>query len=240
MALVTEGIQAYWTFDESSGTASDSSGNGNTLANNNTTAYAAGQINNGVDLEASSTNWMSIVDGSQTGLDLTGDLAASFWIKMESQPSSGNQMVIFGKFTSSGDQRSYSLRYKNDGGTPKIILLVNDDGLGASSEDLAFTQTLSNGTLYHVAVTWDASTSTAECWVDDSSLGTVTGTVTSIFDGTADFTVGAVNSGGDAMDGVIDELCIWDRLITDTDVGWLYNSGRGMQYPFQTNEITII
>ena len=48
MALNTN-ILASWKFDESSGNASDSSGNGKTLTNINTIAYVAGKVNNAAD-----------------------------------------------------------------------------------------------------------------------------------------------------------------------------------------------
>lgn len=223
-------LEGYWKFDESSGNASDSSGNSNTLTNVNTTAYAAGKIRNGADFESTSTNYFEIADGSQTGLDITGDIGASFWVKPESTLGISTQRVLFGKFTSFGNQRSYSLRYRNESGTLRLILLINDDGY--SSEDYIWNQTLNTATWYHVVVTWKASTSTAELWVDNTSIGTQSGAKTSIHSGTAPFTVAAVNSGGDPFDGVIDELAIYSRLLNDGDVSKLYNGGKGLQHPF--------
>lgn len=48
MALNTN-ILASWKFDESSGNATDSSGNGKTLTNTNSISYVSGKVNNAAD-----------------------------------------------------------------------------------------------------------------------------------------------------------------------------------------------
>ena len=58
MSLTTN-IVAYWKFDESSGNAMDSTGNGNTLTNVNTVTYSAGKINNGANFVAASSQYFS-------------------------------------------------------------------------------------------------------------------------------------------------------------------------------------
>jgi hypothetical protein len=226
---ITDNCVGYWKFDESSGNAVDSSGNGNTLTNNNSTAFVSGKINNAADLELSSSNYFSITDGAQTGLDLSSSLGASFWITPESQPGLGEQRIIFSKFLSSGDQRSYSLRYKNIVGVYKLILLINEDGI--LSEDYTYTQTLSNATTYHIVVNWSAAINTAEIFINGSSLGTIVGFSNSIYNSTASFIVGNSENLGasEYWDGWIDELGIWSRTLTSGEIATLYNSGSGYQ-----------
>src|SRR5205807_557155 len=57
---------AYWKFDEANSTAADSTGNGNTLTNNNTVTYSGGKINNGANLVAASSQYFSITNASST------------------------------------------------------------------------------------------------------------------------------------------------------------------------------
>ena len=51
-----------------------------------------------VDLEANSSQYASISDASQTGLDLTSDLTLALWVRFEFVPSSGNLMTYISKF----------------------------------------------------------------------------------------------------------------------------------------------
>lgn len=224
-AYLETNLSAWWALED----VNDSKGTNN-LTNNNAAVFVAGKKNDAVDLEYSSSQYLSITDAVQTGLDITSDLGFSCWVKPESQPAVGEQRLIMSKFLSSGNQRSYSLRYKNNGGSYELILLINDDG--SSSEDYTFTCTLSNATWYHITVGWDASLSTAEIFVNGVSVGVVTGTKTSIYNGTADFILGqSANLGAsEYWDGLIDEASIYSRLLHYGDALDIYNTGNGITY----------
>ena len=47
-----------------------------------------------LDLESSSSQYASITDASQTGLDITGDLTIELWAKFESLPSEYNYSIV--------------------------------------------------------------------------------------------------------------------------------------------------
>ncbi len=55
MALI-DTITASYRFDDASGNSVDSSGNGNTLTNNNSITFVAGLINNGADFGTANSN----------------------------------------------------------------------------------------------------------------------------------------------------------------------------------------
>ena len=133
---------AYWKLDETSGNASDATGNGNTLTNNNSIAYITnGKINNGADLEVASTTYFSITDGSQTGLDITGDITLAGWVKLESTPPDGGSAGVYVIAAKDGDgqgpdvdisQRGYDFMYRQTGGVLKLTFNVSADcGVGA-------------------------------------------------------------------------------------------------------------
>lgn len=69
---LSEGLVGYWKMDESSGNAADSSGNGLTLTNNSSVAYAGGKFGNSAqgDGTADYLNTASTISGIQT---------VSFW-----------------------------------------------------------------------------------------------------------------------------------------------------------------
>jgi len=228
MAL-TDNLVSYWKLDESSGNAADSVGS-NTLTNNNSTAYATGKINNGADFENSSSQYLSIADGTQSGLDITGDLSISFWWKPESH--TGFTWLV-SKYLIAGNQRSYGVYY-DTGNT--LYFVFSNNGTATSGAGYSFTP--SDGTWYHIVIAYNSS-GVQTIYVNGSSIGTTSSLATSIFNSSADFWVGGGNNDPD-VDGVIDEVGIWSRTLTEVEVGQLYNLTSGLQYPFTPEPSSLV
>ena len=224
MAL-TDNLVSYWKLDEASGNAADSVGS-NTLTNRNTTAYAAGKINNGADLEATSDNGFSITDASQSGLDFSDALTFAGWIKLESAPASYYSMI--GKRVGTGNQRSY-LFYGLNGN-----LVFDNSSTGSDGSSVSVTATTNTATWYHVAVTKTGTT--VKFYLNGSQQGaTQTATLSSIYNSTAPFELGWWSDNADAdLDGFMDEWGVWSRVLSDAEITELYNSGAGLSYPFTT------
>lgn len=228
MAL-SDSLVSYWRFDESSGDAVDAVGS-NDLVNTGCT-YASGKINNGVDLEAGDSDYLSITDASQTGLDFTTNLTFSAWVKIEST-FGGASYTILSKWTGAGANRSYSWHvFDND----IMVLQIND---GTTIDEFAFEYTpgFTTGTWYHMVVTYEEQVHTltkyvAKGYVNGDLLDMFVGTAVGIQNGAADFVVG--NRGAtNYFDGMIDELGAWSRALTHVEVLQLYNLGTGLTEPF--------
>lgn len=229
MALTTN-LVSYWKLDESSGNAADSVGS-NTLTNNNTTPFVAAKINNGADMENSSAQSFSITDASQTGLDITGDMSISLWVNLESAPS-GDVMYFVTKYKAGGNN-SYAFDYQDSAGTKNLLFANSFNG----TADVAVTvaQTLTLGSWFHLVAVYTAAAGSCQFYVNGSSLGTPTGLGTSIFNGTADFSLGGQDGGSSVkFDGIMDEVGVWSRTLTSGEVTTLYNGGAGISYPFVT------
>jgi len=237
MSLLTS-LVGYWKFDESNGNALDSSGNNNTLTNNNSITYSAGKINNGANIELDNSQFFSIAYANQTGLGLTGDCSFSFWVKINQQPPSTGETAyfFFNKSNEAGGLRAYEVAYSNNSGEyhldfGKTVADVNDNYYAVT--------TLPVGSLAHVVITWKASTHTATFYVNNVVVGTSTGSVgsTSIDDEATPLQIGAYvddsfPSGKFFLDGQMDESGIWAKVLTADEVSILYYGGVGDQYPF--------
>ncbi len=223
-------LVSYWKLDESSGNADDSVSS-NDLTNNGSITYASAKINNGADLELSSSNYFSIADASQSGLDITSDLSISLWVKLESQPGTDDCVALVSKYMNTGNQRSYVLDYCDVSGTTRLQSNISPDG--SNSDVYAYNVTLNNSTWYHVVFTWDASGAQGKFYLNSSNVSSPTGTYTSIYNGTADLNIGAYFNGSIGwLDGFVDEVGVWSRVLNSSEVSQLYNSGNGFQYPF--------
>lgn len=95
---------------------------------------------------------------------------------------------------------------------------------GTANELLAKTTTaLIAGSTVHVAVAWDASASSAEFFVNGSSIGSTVGAITSISDNASRFSVGCNfnNTAQNFFDGKVDEVRVYNVLRTESE---LYNN----------------
>ena len=225
MAL-TDNLEGYWKFDESSGNASDSTANGNTLTNNNTATYGPAVINNGAYLASASTQFFSKSDTAS--LSITGDLSISGWFYNTDSAVSG---TFVSKWLDAGNQRGYIFDYDPaSSGTLRLVLSTTGSDFPLVTVTGA---SLSSTTFYYLTMTFKASTSKVNFYKNASLVGAEqTISASSIFDNTADFTVGMDTGGKGYLNGRVDELGVWARVLTGAEITELYNGGAGLSYPF--------
>lgn len=209
MAL-TDNIHTYWKFDESSGNASDSVGS-NTATNVNTTPFATAKINNGINLNGS-WQYFTFNTCPQTG---NGSFSISAWAKADTL-GSANSIVNFG--TALTNQA--------------IVFDFRSSKLYAdfyAATTVTGATTLSTGTWYFCVLTFDGTN--IRLYLNGSLDATSANTSGNIVDGS-----GAIGrafwAAGNYFDGLIDEVGLWSRVLTPTEITELYNSGSGFQYPF--------
>jgi len=225
-------LTSWWTFDETSGTRADSHGS-NDLTDNNTVGYATGKKSNGADFEADNSEYLSITDGSQNGLEPgSDDFSVSLWFKPESQPATNTQKDLVSKYNAAGNQRGWWLTYRDISGTKYLNFRASDNGSDADDHNIAYT--LSNDTWYHIVMKWDASAHAVEFFVNGISIGIdASGTRTSILNTTADFWIGGQQSAGGVnfQDGILDEVAYFaSKLLDYGEVLDLYNAGNAITY----------
>lgn len=211
-------IQGHWTMDESSGNATDSSGNGNHLTDTNTVGSSTDkqQGTRSRDFEAGNSEYFTITDAAQTGLDMTGDFSITLWVKLESAPALNTSFHFVDKWGAAG-QLGYTFTYRNAGGTLQLQCDLSSDGTAVNTE--VINQTLTVGTWYHLAVVYDASAGEVDFYVDAVATGgTQSGAPTSIFNNTEAFKIGSAFGGGNYMDGLIDDVVIWNFELTAANI----------------------
>lgn len=213
LPIQRQGIVSYWKLDEQSGNRADSIGS-NTLTDNNTVLYDTGKVGNAADFEATNSEYLSITDASQSGLNFTGtEVFLSAWIKPESLVTAG----IVNKSLNTGNQRSYALYSTVTTGI--VQFLVSSDGSATSNS--VSTSALSNGVWTHTSGTYDGSFTKIyfNAVNEDSDAFT-----SAIYDSTADVRVGCLN---DALyqDGLIDEVIIAQRYFRPEEIKAVYLKG---------------
>lgn len=227
-STLTTSLVSYWELEETSGTRVDSHGS-NDLTDNNTVTSGTGIQGTCADFEVDNSEYLSITDASQSGLDLTGDLSFNFWFKPETQD--GVERHVVAKFQESGNHRAYTFSYTANGASGFLRLTADDNGTAPATSLTSSNTTINSGTWYMATLTYDASAGTAKFYLDASQIGSnVTGGPTSIHNGGADFRISGTADGSGLVDGLIDEVGVWSKILTTSEISDLYNSGSGIPY----------
>lgn len=235
MAL-TDNLAGYWKLDESSGNASDSSGNGFTLTNNNTVAFSSGKINNGADFVATSNESLTTARSVSDALDITGDITFSFWAKQANWATCAADGAIISTYNLAANKRKYEVILQSNESV-RVQYAQNDSTSSHWDFDVSGYGT---NTWVHFFFAIDVSAKTIIAYINGSSISPSGGaqSATSIQSSDATFALGMrPNPAAHYYTGSIDEVGIWSVQLTADDATTLYNSGSGLTYPFTTTKI---
>lgn len=180
-----------------------------------------------LDLERSSSQYAAITDGSQTGLDITGDISIVGWVNLEALPStlgstSAEWYTIAGKYNTTGNQRSYGFwvdhlnqlrfTYSSDGTYGSVATDEDTDSAVFTSSDV--------GKWVHIAVTVDVSAKDIKFYRNGTEVAAtqIQGTSTSIYNGSADFRVGSNGASLQLFDGKQKHIRVYSDIRTPGEI----------------------
>lgn len=206
------------------GTVLDSLGVNNGTAYN-TPSYVTGKVNNAIDLETASAQYVKIGSSGGTLDFTTQNFSLATWIKLESFDGVADHKVI-----SQTGTNGYALYIKDATGKVALGKLNVDEVLS--------TQTLTTGDWYYLVVTYDQTANKVNFYINGSldSGGELSYSTT--FAGSQDTRIG-LGDGTQTLDGIVDEVGIWNRVLTVAEVTQLYNGGNGTTYPLISPKISL-
>lgn len=232
MALLT-GLVSYWKMDEVSGTRADSHG-ANDLTDTNTVGSVAGKLNLAANFVAVNSEELSVADNAS--LAFTTAFSTSFWLR---QTTLAVDRAFIAKWTFQTDGE-FAIQSGTATASGMAIYLTDTAADGGAQCRMLFDSGFIAGTWYHVAVVYDGSlvgnAARLKVWVDNvaKTLTVSAGSViAAIRNGTASLIMGRF--GGTLtryLNGDMDEVGLWNRALTSTEVAQLYNSGEPLAYPF--------
>jgi len=225
---ILDRLVSYWAMEQTSGNRTDSN-LAVTLVDNNTVTYGAGIIRNGAQFASANSEYLSTVS-ADTALFSFGDAdyTLAFWVNLDSLGASQN---VLSKY-SSDTVRDYFIQYVTGSDFFRFIVYdgaTNTIGLVASAAGV------STGTWYFVVAYHDATNNLVGISVNGAAPTTAatTGTAAS----TASLFYAGGRQGGAAlqyMDGRADEVGVWRRVLTNAEIAYLYNNGKGKTYPLSS------
>jgi len=205
------------------------------LTDNNTVAATnTSKFNYAADFEyvdSSSNEYLSINDNAQTGLDITGEITVAGWFNIEDNPSVLGGYTIASKFEdfsppTSADW-SYRLYVRNSDLLPQFT--VSFSGTGADGFIRA-DNAVSTGSWHHAVGTYDGNY--LYLYIDNELATAPVAYSDGIYNSAASFSIGGFEStGGDPVfgefDGQLDEIRVYDRALSPSEVADLYNWAPG-------------
>ena len=219
-----EELYSVWNADNN---ALDSFGtNDGTLMNG--TTFTTGKIGQAFNFDGIN-DYVALPNSS---FDFTGDFSISTWVKIPSVPSSVNQI-----FSNSNYDVATSYGYALAVNTNKTIRFFVGASIGSSI--VTSTTVLALDTWYHVTVTRDSVAKSSSLYINGVFEVQATNINLTISYGTRAIqpTIGAyrgnnqgVLSVSNYFNGQVDALNIWNKKLTSTEIGELYNGGAGKQY----------
>jgi len=186
-------------------------------------------------LDTGESDFVQIADASQTGLDITGNFTASFWIKLQSNPGASAIYGLFNKRGASGN-RGYSVYYQENGGNFDMIIEISSDGTAETSKTWSSVN-LGTAAWKHVAIVYTAAAGTADLYIDTVSFGQVTALPTAIFNNNAAFIIGS-RSAAQFANVLIDEFQMYNSVKTPSSI-WKNNvyGESGLQAYWSLNNV---
>lgn len=241
MSQLASSVVSYWKFDASN--SNDSVGSNNGTDHTITYSSANGKLNIGAGFNGTAS-YINMGDVfarfATTGLRVnTNALTYSVWVK---QTSAGVNRQIFQARQVAGMGGGVDL-FLTTANTFQLRFTSSVDG---TQNVFTSSGTLTDTTSFHnIVLVYDGS-ATASVYLDGvviTGLSGVTRTKTwSLTSAQANLDVGAFGSFASVnfWPGAMDEIGVWSRAVTTTEIQqlWSYNGAR--QYPFAQNGFSIL
>ena len=210
VALPTDAVGS-WHLDETGGsTANDTSGSGNNGVATSPVWTAAGKINGCLAFNGTSSQ-------VQIANPLSGDFSIAFWVKTTQSGGTGQWYKGIGLVD------GYVAGTTNDFGTAlcggKLAF-----GVGNPDQTILSTSAINDGAWHHCVATRAQSSGTMKVYVDGALQTTGVGGTQSLV-AAASLNFGKMQSGGNFLNGSLDEVKLFTRALGDMEVAALYNDG---------------
>ena len=209
------GLVGYWSFNEGTSTiANDYSGNGTTgtltTTGSNLPQWVPGKFGSALSFDGSS-NYVNVPNG----FTLSSGYTWCAWMESPNAPTttSGLSLPISNKAA-----WGFNWNYNN---SSYVQAVWHDTSSGYAYAQL--TTPLQANTWYFICGSWDGSND-LDAYLNGTLQTTTTG-VTSAEPPGGPFEIGAYSSGSNYFNGTIDDVRIYDRALSATEVAGLYQNG---------------
>lgn len=230
------GLVSYLALNEDSGVRYDAVGANDMTPSGETLTIGTGKLAGAADFTRATPDFLSCAapSGMPSG---TSSWTLTYWLNVRSATAENRYQNII-KYLSgwwNGNyQGFYTLaRWPSSGGTLPNAVFIYNGALGAPYHVVAHGPDHIIGQWSFVDVVYDGDAGQARVrrnlvdldgWVPwASGVGTVAGGTPLTF---------SVDDTERGIDGLLDDVSLWSRALSDDELSQLYNTGSGLAYPF--------
>jgi hypothetical protein len=222
--VFTADLQAQYVFNEGMGTiAGDSSGNGNHGSINGGAIWTTGQYGGGLSFDG--------VDDYVTIPRINNDeISVCAWLSKNANDTTRNDAILGGFRSNSNVQlrEGFDMRFPSSAPDTLQFVLVTQDGSGNRTM-LTAQWNLGNslGSWYHVVGTYNKATGEQKLYVNGQVFNTrmhPAGNTVVPLTTYSDMRIGFSRVNAGYFNGIIDEVCLYNRSLTDQEVLDIYNN----------------
>ena len=220
------GLVAYYKLDDNSGTsATDATGNSHTGILKNGATWVIGKLNKAVRMDGVN-QYINISDADDLDIGVNNNFTVCAWVNMTS--SSGNTEGIVMKYDNTGFY-GWQLRKQAD---DTIMFIIRDTS--ANEISVTSASALPTNTWWFVCGVRDVLADKVYVYVNGTGTSE-TDTTTAGMANLDAVVIGRTQWSADYFTGVIDEVGIWNRSLSVSNITAIYNSGDGEPYDDLTN-----
>lgn len=230
-------LQGYWKMDEASGDILDSTSfNRHLTEDGGVIAAGAGILNgdriftgSGKVATAAGAGWNSV-----EGLDFT----ILCWVKLTSFPTIGNIYWFVIKAGFPDTSYGIGMQHKGDGSKNFVFYSVHTPPAGIDILEATPSPDITTGVWYFVAARYNTTTKEMRLSYGTGSTLTLGPTLTAVDDPQNQLGVfnfgGRHNLDGETVDGELDEIAMWTRRLSDSELTIIFNSGTPLPFSSYT------
>ncbi len=221
---LSQSLRGYWKLDDGSGTsATDSSGNSNTLSMTGSPSWTTGNIGPYALDFSGSGQYLSIASPS-SALDFAE--GASFTITgWFNRDTFANDHTILSTKSGQSTESDGYIAYIDDA-TDQLIIRFDENGT-TDARTFTSTSTFTATGWHHFALSWNESAPDAILYIDGKPDGSGSGTAFASMGNLANtnaFYIGAETDAGNPFDGKLDDIRIYGYALSADQVKKIYNT----------------
>ena len=226
----TENLVAYWKLDETSGDSGtifvDSTGNGNDLdIVYGTVVMENAVVNNGLS-SSTGSNYIERRGHASNNLSAaltTDSFSISVWVNINTESDWADLLTFF---MNQDDYTDYiRIEHANDTATNTGIYFGLNEPGGGTNQAVSNGGELEYGTWYHVVATCNRDTDRLTLYIDGDTVAGPTHFVAGLYDYTSCEIIAFVY--GSTTDDKIDEVRVYDKVLTRDEALFLYSNPPG-------------
>jgi hypothetical protein len=223
------GLILHWTFDNatiSGNTVADTSGNNQTGTIQGSVAVVTGILGQALQFNGSNS-----AVTSYSGAPFNTNLTLSAWINTT---NSVRAEAILSRYDASGAGAGYIFRTDAGGHLEVVLGGYNGGSINSPSVD---TATVNDGRWHQVAAVLTAGQG-VQFYVDGNPTATIPGRITVADGGTFHVGVNPYTPFGAYFTGTIDEVQVYNRALSSTEMATVYSLSGGSQSPNPVSSTT--